>query len=92
MDGACSHGNWVSNQCRLTKVLPANLSWSTDASKRYQIEMKASSTAAYTLIAKRKNPGAQATDKCGDFTLSNTGVKSADNVASGTTASDCWTK
>ena len=54
--------------------------------------MKASSTAAYTLIAKRKNPGAQATDKCGDFTLSNTGVKSADNLASGTTASDCWTK
>ena len=76
----------------LTKVLPANLSWSTDSSKRYQIEMKASSTAAYTLIAKRKKPGAQATDKCGDFTLSNTGVKSADNVASGTTASDCWTK
>ena len=76
----------------LTKVLPANLSWSADSSKRYQIEMKASSTAAYTLIAKRKNPGAQATDKCGDFTLSNTGVKSADNLASGTTASDCWTK
>ena len=76
----------------LTKVLPANLSWSADSSKRYQIEMKASSTAAYTLIAKRKNPGVQATDKCGDFTLSNTGVKSADNVASSTTASDCWTK
>ena len=76
----------------LTKVLPANLSWSTDSSKRYQIEMKASSTAAYTLIAKRKDPGAQSTDKCGDFTLSNTGVRSADNVAIGTTASDCWTK
>ena len=76
----------------LTKVLPANLSWSSDSSKRYQLEMKSSSNAAYTLIAKRKNPGPQATDKCGDFTLSNTGVKSADNLASGTTAIDCWSK
>lgn len=76
----------------LTKVLPASLSWSTDASKRYQIEMKSSSNAAYVLIAKRKSPGAQADDKCGDFTLSNTGVKDADNLKSGTTASDCWSK
>lgn len=76
----------------LTKVLPVSLSWSADSSKRYQIEMKASTNAAYTLIAKRKSPGAQATDKCGDFTLSNTGVKSADNLASGSTTSDCWTK
>ena len=76
----------------LTKVLPANLSWSSDSSKRYQLEMKSSSNAAYTLIAKRKNPSPQATDKCGDFTLSNTGVKSADNLASSTTAIDCWSK
>ncbi|WP_294257704.1 type IV pilin protein [uncultured Comamonas sp.] len=76
----------------LTKVLPSNLAWTGDSSKRYQIEMKASSSSAYTLIAKRKNPGPQATDKCGDFTLSNTGVRSADNLASGTAVSDCWGK
>lgn len=75
-----------------SKVLPAALSWSADPSKRYQIEMKASTNAAYTLIAKRKSPGPQASDKCGDFTLSSTGVKGADNLASGVSATDCWGK
>lgn len=76
----------------LTKVLPTSLSWSGDSAKRYEIGLKSSSASAYTLIAKRKNPGAQAGDKCGDFTLSNTGVKGADNLASGTSAADCWGK
>ena len=76
----------------LTKILPDALSWSNDANKRYTITFKSSTNSAYTLLAKRKSPGAQATDKCGDFTLSNSGLKSADNLASGTTASDCWTK
>jgi type IV pilus assembly protein PilE len=31
-----------------------------------------------------------AADKCGDFTLSNTGVKSMVNAADGLTAKDCW--
>lgn len=88
---ATATGTYPTN-ADLTKVLPAALSWSTDPTKRYQIAMKASTNAAYTLIAKRKDPGAQATDKCGDFTLTNTGVKGADNLTSGVSASDCWAK
>ncbi|MDR2299552.1 MAG: type IV pilin protein [Comamonas sp.] len=75
-----------------TKILPAALSWTGDSNKRYTIEFKSSTNAAYTLIAKRKNPGLQAADKCGDFTLTHTGARGADNLASGATAAECWSK
>ena len=77
-----------------TKILPAALSWTGDANKRYTIGFKAntSTTSTYTLIAKRKDPGLQASDKCGDFTLTHTGARGADNLASGATAAECWSK
>jgi type IV pilus assembly protein PilE len=31
-----------------------------------------------------------ATDKCGDFTITNTGVRSMENAAAGVTTKDCW--
>ncbi len=74
-------------------TLPATLTWAGDVSKRYQIDFEAGNTnAAFTLVATRKSPGAQADDKCGDFTLTNTGTRGANNLASGTTAADCWNK
>lgn len=77
-----------------TKILPAALSWTGDANKRYTIGFKAntSTTSTYTLIAKRKDPGLQAADKCGDFTLTHTGARGAENLASGATAAECWSK
>lgn len=72
-------------------TLPASLTWSADASKRYKIEFSGTpTTAAFTLIATRK-AGAQATDKCGDFTLTSTGTRNAVNL-SGITAAECWGK
>jgi type IV pilus assembly protein PilE len=44
----------------------------------------------FLLTAKRKDGGAMATDKCGDFTLTNTGVRGMANAASGLTTKDCW--
>ena len=77
-----------------TKILPAALSWTGDANKRYTIGFKAntSTISTYTLIATRKDPGLQASDKCGDFTLTHTGARGADNLASGATAAECWSK
>ena len=49
-------------------------------------------TAAYTLVATRKAGGPQATDRCGDFTVTNTGVRSAVNYTSGTSVTECWNK
>ncbi len=74
-------------------ALPAALTWEDDASKRYTIGFNGAPTeAAYTLIATRKTPGPQATDKCGDFTLTNSGVRSAVNYDSSTSAVECWNK
>jgi type IV pilus assembly protein PilE len=44
----------------------------------------------FLLTAVRKTGTAMATDKCGDFTITNTGVRSMANAASGLTSKDCW--
>ena len=75
-------------------TLPAALTWAADTTKRYTIGFQAGNTnAAFTLVATRK-AGPQATDRCGNFTLTNTGVRdvAAGTLASGTTAADCWNK
>ena len=75
------------------KTLPDGLKWDSDATKRYTIKFKPGNTdAAYTLIAEPKPGSAQANDKCGSFTLTNTGVRSAEGYASSTSAAECWAK
>ena len=44
----------------------------------------------FVLTAIRKTGSAMATDKCGDFTLTNTGVRSMNNATTGLTTKDCW--
>jgi type IV pilus assembly protein PilE len=44
----------------------------------------------FLLTATRKTGSAMATDKCGDFTLTNTGVRSMVNATSGLATKDCW--
>ncbi len=74
-------------------ALPANLTWAADTTKRYTIGFQAGNTnAAFTLVATRKAGGPQATDRCGDFTITNTGVRSAVNYTSGTSVTECWNK
>ncbi|GAD24269.1 Tfp pilus assembly protein PilE [Acidovorax sp. MR-S7] len=72
-------------------TLPDALTWSGDTSKRYDIGFKGTATTtAFTLIATRK--GAQTGDRCGDYTLTNTGTQGNDNLASGMSTTDCWRK
>ena len=72
-------------------ALPTALTWSGDDAKRYTIGFKGTPTAsAFTLLATRR--GGQTGDKCGDYTLTNTGTQGNDNLASGTTTADCWRK
>ena len=72
-------------------TLPATLTWSGDASKRYDIAFASgNSGAAFTLTATPK--GAQSGDKCGTYTLSNTGLRGANGQTSGAIVSDCWGK
>lgn len=48
----------------------------------------ASTASTFTLTATRT--GAQAGDRCGDLTLTNTGLKGISNATAGLTAQDCW--
>lgn len=88
---------WLERASTATGVypttLPATLTWATDPTKRYTIGFADGNTnAAYTLIATRKSGGPQANDKCGNFTLTNTGARGALNYASGTSVAECWNK
>jgi len=44
----------------------------------------------FVLTATRKSGTSMSTDKCGDFTLTNTGVRSMNNATTGLTTKDCW--
>jgi type IV pilus assembly protein PilE len=44
----------------------------------------------FLLTAVRKAGTSMATDRCGDFTINNTGVRSMVNATAGLTAKDCW--
>jgi type IV pilus assembly protein PilE len=57
---------------------------------RYTVGFLSSATnnaTQFTLVATRKNPGGNAKDKCGDFTITNTGVRGATGSMS---VADCW--
>lgn len=81
-------------------ALPATLTWAGDTTKRYTISIGdgaggASTNAAFTLRATRKAGTAQATDKCGDLTVTNTGTR---GMVTGTytpaivNVAECWNK
>ncbi|KAA0969918.1 type IV pilin protein [Pseudomonas sp. ANT_H12B] len=44
----------------------------------------------FLLTAERKAGKAMATDKCGNFTITNTGVRGMVNATAGLTTKDCW--
>ncbi|MFN9476621.1 type IV pilin protein [Acidovorax sp.] len=75
--------------------LPANLTWAGDTVKRYTISVSNSTATTFTLTATRDAGTAQENDKCGNLTLTHTGVR---GMATGTTTptglavSECWNK
>ena len=74
--------------------LPPALTWDGDTTKRYTIGFQGAPTkATFTLVATRKVGSPQATDRCGDFTLTHTGTRNTVNYAAGTDPlRDCWNK
>lgn len=79
-------------------TLPAALTWSNDTNKRYTISLDKDGNkdpqAAFILNAAPKSPGPQAGDKCGIYTLSNTGLRGANGKTAGQSGydTDCWGK
>lgn len=72
----------------LAAVFPSSLT--KIPSDRYDISLASADGAAYTLTAAPK--GAQAGDKCGNYTLTQNGVRGANGVITGTIVTECWGK
>jgi type IV pilus assembly protein PilE len=79
--GATARGTYP-----LTADFPANLT--RVPSNRYVISLASADGATFTLTAARQ--GAQTGDKCGDFTLTNTGVRG--NTNNTDTVQNCWNR
>ena len=72
-------------------ALPATLTWANDSTKRYTISIGGpATTSTFTLTATPK--GAQVGDKCGNFTVTNTGLRGAKGVTTGDIVTECWNK
>lgn len=72
-------------------TLPATLTWANDATKRYTISIGGpATTSSFTLTATPK--GAQVGDKCGNFTVTHTGLRGAKGVTTGDIVTECWSK
>lgn len=74
----------------LTAAFPANLK--TVPSNRYDIALASANGTTYTLTATPK--GAQTNDKCGNYTLTQSGVRGANGKTSSDSGYDatCWSK
>ena len=72
----------------LAGVFPAALK--AIPSDRYDITVASADGAAYTLTATPK--GAQLGDKCGNYTLTQSGLRGAKNVTTGDIVTECWGK
>ena len=77
-------------------LFPANLKQSPrDGGGAYTIAVSAAAARTYTVTATRNSPGSMSTDKCGDFQITNTGVKSNVNYSTAFSsaqdaATSCW--
>lgn len=93
---------WMERAATATGVypsaLPDALTWTNDTNKRYTISLNKDGNKdtqlAFILNAAPKSPGPQASDKCGTYTLSNTGLRGANGKTSGQSGydTDCWGK
>ena len=76
-------------------ALPANLTWAADPTKRYTIAIGGpATTSSFTLTATPKAGTPQAGDKCGNYTLTHTGVRGANGKIQSDAGFDatCWNK
>lgn len=81
----------------IADVFPASLSRSPrDGGGAYTISVSAAAARTFTLTATRVGTGPMASDRCGDFNLTNTGVRSNTGfstskfASAAVAAAECW--
>ena len=89
---------WLERAATATGNYPASLAssltWSGDPSKRYLISYTPTGNPVSSFVLTATRRGAQTGDRCGNFTLTNTGVQdlAPGSFATGVTAAECWRK
>lgn len=76
-------------------ALPSTLTWAGDATKRYTIAIGGpATTSSFTLTATPRAGTPQVGDKCGNYTLTHTGVRGANGKIQSDAGFDvtCWNK
>lgn len=96
--GLLQAAQWLERASTATGVypttIPASMTWAADPAKRYQISIGGpATTSSYTLTATRKAATPQATDKCGDLTINQAGVRGMVSPTPATLpVAECWNK
>ena len=94
--GLLQAAQWLERAATATGSYPASSAFPAALQKvpndRYDISYAPTGTpvTSFTLTATAK--GGQADDKCGNYTLSNTGVRGAKGVTTGAIVTECWGK
>jgi type IV pilus assembly protein PilE len=80
----------------IANIFPAGLTQTPrEGAAAYTIAVSAAAARSYTLTATRASTGLMASDKCGNFTLTNTGVRantsySSQYASAAIAAAECW--
>lgn len=85
---ATSRGNYLTSA--EARNFPASLTRVDSGGYTIAISNLNADGLTFTLTATRSPGSAQATDRCGDFTLTHAGQRGVINQASGVAAEDCW--
>ncbi len=91
--GVLQAAQWLERAATATGTYPLTAAFPATLTKvpndRYDISA-VSDGATFTLTATPK--GGQAGDKCGNYTLTNTGLRGANGVTTGDIVTECWGK
>ena len=92
--GLLQGAQWLERAATATGTYPAAASFPATLKKvpseRYDITLASADGATYTLTATPK--GAQANDKCGNYTLNQAGLRGAKGATTGALVTECWNK
>lgn len=96
--GLLQAAQWLERAATATGTYPAAAAFPATLKKvpneRYDISYTPAGNpvASFTLTATPKAGGPQAGDKCGNYTLTNTGLRGAKGVTTGVIVTECWGK
>ena len=92
--GLLQAAQWMERAATATGTYPLAVAFPATLKKipsdRYDITIASADGRTFTLTAAPK--GAQTGDKCGNYTVTNTGLRGANGVTTGDIVTECWGK